>query len=105
MSDNEQRRNGTEVEPVDWEDFIEANPDVLAGNAVVTGTRIAVDHVLGLLATGWTEAQVLEAYPGLSREALRAIYAFAAEVVSEQRLFGIPLPARRAGVRGALPRR
>ncbi len=78
---------------------------MLAGKPVVVGTRIAVEHVLGLLASGWTEEEVLDAYPGLSRDALLAIYAFAAEVVSEQRLFSVPLPARKAGVRAALPRR
>jgi uncharacterized protein (DUF433 family) len=96
MGDSDLRTREAGAEPIEWEDFIEADPNVLAGNAVVAGTRIAVDHVLSLLATGWTESQVLEAYPGLSREALRAIYAFGAEVVSEQRLFGVPLPARKA---------
>lgn len=108
MSDSEPRRaqdaGATLDRPTEWEDYIEADPDVLAGNAVVAGTRIAVDRVLGLLAEGWSEPQVIDAYPGLSREALRAIFAFAAEVVREQRLFGTPLPARKARARAALPR-
>jgi uncharacterized protein (DUF433 family) len=68
---------------VDWSTHIAADPAVLAGKPVVRGTRLGVDFLLGLLAAGWTAEQVLAAYPQLTPEALRAVFAFAAEVAHE----------------------
>ena len=68
---------------MDWSTHIAADPAVLAGKPVVRGTRLGVDFLLGLLAAGWTAEQVLAAYPQLTPEALRAVFAFAAEVAHE----------------------
>jgi uncharacterized protein (DUF433 family) len=43
-----------------------------------------VEFLLGLFAVGWTEEQVLENYPTLDAEAIRAVFAFAAEHVREE---------------------
>ena len=67
-----------------WSQYIEVDPQVLSGKPVVKGTRLAVDFLLGLFAAGWTEAQVLDNYPNLSPEALRAIFAYAAEVLGDE---------------------
>ena len=67
----------------DWSRHITADPAVLAGKPIVRGTRLAVDFILGLLAAGWTEQQILENYPGLSRDALLAVFAFAAESLAD----------------------
>lgn len=64
---------------MDWRRYIHADAEVLRGKPVVKGTRLAVDFILGLLAAGWTEQQILENYPSLSPDSLRAIFAFAAE--------------------------
>lgn len=42
----------------------------------------AVEFLLGLFAAGWTEAMVLENYPGLTAESLRAVFGYAADVVA-----------------------
>ncbi len=47
-------------------------------------------HILGLYAAGWTEHQILESYPTLTPEALRAIFAFSAECMREEALYAIP---------------
>ncbi len=70
----------------DWRHYIVADPAVLAGKAVVRDTRLAVDFVLGLFASGWTEDQVLQNYPNFSRDALRAVFAFAAESLGDEAL-------------------
>jgi uncharacterized protein (DUF433 family) len=70
-----------------WEERIVARPEVLAGKPIVKGTRLSVDFVVGLLAQGWTEAQVLENYPGLTSEDLRACLAYAAELVATEKVF------------------
>lgn len=48
------------------------DPAVLAGKPVVRGTRLSVEFVIGLLADGWTEADILANYPGLSHEDIAA---------------------------------
>jgi uncharacterized protein (DUF433 family) len=51
-----------------WPERITVDPDILAGKSVIRGTRIAVELVLELLAAGQSESDVLESYPGLTRE-------------------------------------
>lgn len=70
-----------------WHAYIHADPNILAGKPAVRNTRLAVDFILGLLAAGWTEQQVLENYPTLTPDALQAVFAFAAECLREERLF------------------
>ncbi len=65
-----------------WQTHIGSDPRILGGKPIVLGTRLAVDFLLGLLAEGWTEEQILENYPALSPEALRALFGFAAESLS-----------------------
>ena len=78
---------------MDWHEYIHADPEILPGKPVVKGTRLAVDFILRLFAVGWTEQQVLENYPTLSPEALRAVFAFAAECICEETLYAIPAEA------------
>jgi len=56
--------------------MIISNPKVLGGKAVVKGTRLSVTFICGLLAAGWSEEQVLENYPQLSRLALHEVQAY-----------------------------
>lgn len=76
-----------------WADHITSDPQVLAGKPVVRGTRIAVDFILGLFASGWTQDQVLENYPSLTPEALKAVFAYAADVLHEEVMFPVRSPA------------
>ena len=59
-----------------WKTRITTEPSVLAGKPIVKGTRLAVDFILSLFAEGWTESQVLENYPQLDREDLKAVFSF-----------------------------
>jgi uncharacterized protein (DUF433 family) len=72
-----------------WEDRIEARTDVLTGKPVIKGTRLAVDFIVGLLAQGWTEAQILENYPGVSSEDLRACLSYAADLLASEKVYPI----------------
>lgn len=80
-------------ETMNWKGQIVTDPEVLQGKPSVRGTRLAVDFILGLYASGWTDAQVLESYPQLSRESIRAVFAYAAEVLGAE---GTGAPRRRA---------
>lgn len=77
---------------MDWRQHIHSDPEILLGKPVVKGTRLAVDFILGLFAAGWTEQQILENYPTLTPDALRAVFAFAAECMREEALYAIPTP-------------
>jgi len=68
---------------IDWEKYIHSDPDILAGKPVVRGTRLSVEFILGLFAGGWTEQQVLENYPTLTKESLLAVFAFATDCMRE----------------------
>jgi uncharacterized protein (DUF433 family) len=72
-----------------WHDRINLYPQVLVGKPVIKGTRIAVEHVVSLLAQGWTEAEVLQSYPHLTRDDILACLGYAAErLTSEQPIAG-----------------
>lgn len=73
----------------DWREYIHSDPDILAGKAAIKGTRLAAEFVLSLLAAGWSEVQLLENYPTLSRPALRAVFAYAAECLRDDTLYPI----------------
>ena len=69
---------------MNWQEHIHVDATVLAGKPVVKGTRLSVQFLLGLFAEGMTESQLLENYPQLSRESLRAVFAFAAESTGKE---------------------
>jgi uncharacterized protein (DUF433 family) len=73
------------------QDRIIIDPEILVGKPVVKGTRLSVDFLLGLLAQGWTEAEILRNYPGLAREDLLACWAYAAEAVGHEKVYPLPV--------------
>lgn len=66
---------------MDYRAWIEANPKVMLGKPVIKGTRIAVETILDQFAAGYTEDNILDAYPYLTREATRAALAYAADAL------------------------
>ena len=60
---------------------------MLAGKPVIGGTRLSVEHVLGLLKNGWSEADILESYPHPTPEDVRACIGYAREVLAEEKLY------------------
>lgn len=75
---------------VDWREYIHSDPKILVGKPVVKGTRLSVEFILELFAAGWTEEQVLENYPTLTPEGLRAVFAFSADSMRELSLYALP---------------
>lgn len=65
----------------DWREYITADPAILVGKPTVRGTRLSVEHILTLFAEGWSVDDVLRNYPTLHREALPAVFAYAADAV------------------------
>jgi uncharacterized protein (DUF433 family) len=73
-------------------EHVVADPDVMMGKPVIRGTRITVELILERLAAGETVEQIIEAHPRLSREAVSAALAFAAESMKAE----VAHPLRRA---------
>jgi uncharacterized protein (DUF433 family) len=77
---------------MDWRTRIVSDKDVLLGKPVIKGTRISVEVILELLAEGWAEKQVLESYPNISAEDLKAVFAYLRDGVQQD----FYLPVRRS---------
>jgi uncharacterized protein (DUF433 family) len=71
-------------------DRITRNPDVMGGKACIRGMRVTVGTIVGLVASGRSDTEILAAYPYLEREDIRQALAYAAWRVEE---IEIPLPA------------
>ena len=73
---------------MDYREYITIDPNKRGGKPCVRGLRITVYEVLEYLASDMTEAQILEDFPDLTREDLKACIAFAAD--RERRLLTVP---------------
>jgi uncharacterized protein (DUF433 family) len=72
---------------MDWRNRIIIDPEILAGKPVVKGTRLAVEFIVGLLAQGWSEADILQNYPGLIREDILACLSYAREILQDEHVY------------------
>jgi len=70
-----------------WDEFIAADASVLTGKPVIRGTRLSVELILGLLADGWSQKEVLRNYPALKQEHICAGLAYARDLLGEERIF------------------
>jgi uncharacterized protein (DUF433 family) len=66
---------------------ITLDPDVLAGQPVIRGTRLSVEFVIGLMADGWGEADILANYPGIVHDDIIACLAYARDALSLEKVF------------------
>lgn len=65
---------------------ITINPKIFGGKPIIRGRRIAVEHILGMLAAGDTAETVLEGYPWLEREDIQACLVYARRLVGHERV-------------------
>jgi uncharacterized protein (DUF433 family) len=63
---------------------IEVNPKVMLGKPVIRGTRITVELILRKLGEGATQADLLDAYPELTREDIQAAMIYAADTLAHE---------------------
>lgn len=63
---------------------IEINPNICFGKPCIKGTRILVSLVLDLLASGYDTQRILEEYPQITEEDIRACIAYGAEIARER---------------------
>ena len=80
-------QEGVHMKKIEWGNYIHSDPEILLGKPVVKGSRLAVEFILGLYAEGWTEEQILENYPSLTKEGLLAVFAYTRECMREEFLY------------------
>ena len=74
---------------MEWQDYIERNPNVMLGKPVIRGTRITMELILERLGNGWSEAALLESYPHLRFEHVQAAQAYGAATMASGELIRI----------------
>ncbi len=62
------------------------NPQIFGGKPIIRGMRIAVEHILGMLAAGSPPSELLEGYPFLEKEDIQACLVFAYRIVAHERI-------------------
>ena len=67
-----------------YEDRVIVDPSICHGKAIIRGTRVLVSVILDNLAAGLTPDDILESYPSLTREDIRAAIAYAADLARER---------------------
>jgi len=69
------------------------DPKVMAGKPVIRGTRIPVELIVRMLAQGIAESDILQEYPRLRPEDIRAALSYAAKVLAHEDVFPLAIPA------------
>ncbi len=75
---------------VNWQEHIVTDKAVLLGKPVIKGTRLSIDHLIGLLAQGWSENQIIENYPRLTLDDLKAVFSYIQECMKDGLLYELP---------------
>jgi len=77
------------MEKVNIMDRITAQPGVMVGKPTIRGMRITVEQLLKALANGITADQLLNDYPELEKEDIRAALLYASQLVDEERVYAV----------------
>lgn len=77
-------------------DRIGINPKIMLGKPVIRGTRITVELILRKISDGITEADLLDAYPGLAQEDIKAAIAYAADTLAHEETILVEPPDKAA---------
>ncbi|MCK9362888.1 MAG: DUF433 domain-containing protein [Syntrophales bacterium] len=77
------------MEQVNILDRITVNSDVMVGKPTIRGLRITVEQLLKALANGVTNDEILDDYPELEKEDIRAALLYASQLVDEERVYAV----------------
>ena len=77
------------MEHVNIMDRITVNSDVMVGKPTIRGLRITVEQLLKALANGVTNDEILDDYPELEKEDIRAALLYASQLVDEERVYAV----------------
>jgi uncharacterized protein (DUF433 family) len=76
---------------MNWNEYIISDPKILIGKPTIKGTRISVELKLELFSNGWTEEQILDSYPSVSENSLRAVFLYLKDCLQQELLFPITI--------------
>ncbi len=68
---------------INWQDYIVIDPEIHHGEPCIKGTRVPVAVIVGSIADGMTIDEIINEYPQLNRETVRAALAYAADMVRQ----------------------
>ena len=74
---------------MNWRERVEEKAEVLGGKPVIKGSRLSVEFLLGLMAAGWEQSEILENYPGLTQDDLLACLQYAKELLETEQLISL----------------
>ncbi len=77
---------GNEMDEKKIMERITVNPNIYGGKPIIRGRRLAVEHVLGMLASGDSVDTVLKGYAWLEREDIQACLVYAHKLVGHERV-------------------
>lgn len=72
-----------------WQDYIVSDKNILIGKPTIKGTRISVELILELLSSGWSEQQLLESYPQLKADHIKAVFAYLRDCMKNELFFSL----------------
>jgi uncharacterized protein (DUF433 family) len=70
-------------------DRIIVDPRIMVGKPVIKGTRITVQLIVQLLANGETETEILDDYPDLKKEDIKAALMYASDCLDREEIFSV----------------
>jgi uncharacterized protein (DUF433 family) len=68
---------------MDWREHIVSDKEILLGKPCVKGTRLSVEFIVQLFASGWTTQEILENYPTLKVDTIQAVFAYIYENIHD----------------------
>jgi uncharacterized protein (DUF433 family) len=72
---------------MNWQAHIHSDGNILLGKPTIKNTRISVELILELLETGWTNQMILDSYPRLTEQDLKAVFAYLRACIKEELYF------------------
>ena len=72
-----------------WKDRIVLDEKILMGKPIIKGTRVAVEHIVDLLAADWSVEKILHNYPQLKKQDIDAALKYAAEMLKQGKIYSI----------------
>lgn len=69
---------------MNWQEYITVDPNICHGKPCIKGTRVMVSVILDNLAEGLTSEELMQSYSSVSREAVQAAIAYAADLARER---------------------
>jgi uncharacterized protein (DUF433 family) len=74
---------------VNWQERIVVEPNILMGKPIISGTRLAVEFIIDLLAQGWSNEDIIENYC-ITIKDIRACLSYASEAIKAEKVYPIP---------------